>query len=196
MHARRLATFCFGLWLGAGLLMCWIAADSFQSAESAVLRQSPAAREAIKKLGPAGKSVVWRMAAEQNGRWFEFWETAQLLMGALIFLYLLMGTRVGPLPMAAVLLMTLITAGQRLVLTPEMLGVARTVDLATISPVAGASRRFHLVHLAYCGVEALKYLVCLAAVIQMSFSWRRLVSGKVREEINLVDKANYGHVDR
>ncbi len=196
MHARRLATFFFGLWLGAGLLMCWVAADSFRTAKDAGLRQGSLEREAIKKLGPAGKSVVWRLAAEQNARWFEVWETAELLMGALIFLYLLVGTRVGPFPIAAALLMTLITAAQRFFVTPVMLGVMRTVDLATLSPAAGAARKFQLLHFAYCGMEGLKYVVCLAAVIHLSFSWRRLVSGEVREEINLIDKANYGHVDR
>jgi len=125
------------------------------------------------------------------------WETAQLVLGALLFFYLLLGTRVGWVPIAAVLLMSGITAGQRFVATPQLQYVAtRLFDMAHTASRDNVQRKFWMAHTAYLAAEGVKLGIALTIVLWLAYSRRRRGSNDLGDEINLVDKANHRHVNR
>jgi hypothetical protein len=167
MHARRFASFCLGLWLGAGLLMAWISYEDSRMLDRAILRAGPAADEVLKKAGLQGNGLLHRIAADQSAQRIENWETAQLIFGVLLFAYLLFGTRLGPVPMVGVLLMVVLAAAQRLVFTAELHSMLRAVD-----PAARFAKKLWVLRLGHAGVDALKYAIGLVLVCRFAFSRR------------------------
>jgi hypothetical protein len=195
MRRRRFTSFLIGLWLGSGLLMAWIAIDSFRSVDRMLASPSAAAELEIKKIGPAARALFRYQVAEQNGAWFEQWEWVQLIYGALLFMYLLFGTKLGKLPLAAVLVMLAIVAAQRFIVTPELSALRGMFDFAAPTMAKGARVKFLLLHSGYVSAESLKLVIGMVLAIGLARSGRA-GSADTGEQINLVDKANYRHVNR
>src|SRR5579872_6721125 len=104
MASRRAACFFLGAWLGAALLVAWIAAENIRSVDRLLARPSPAAAPSIRALGAAGAQVLLHYAAWEQNRWLlRAWGAVQLIGGSAYFLFLLFGTREGKLPLALVI---------------------------------------------------------------------------------------------
>src|ERR1035441_1442758 len=94
MNSRRLACFLLGIWMGGGLLMLWVAAESFGSVDRLLAQPHPVATAQFKALGRADARLLLRyQVAEQNRWYFQTWETAQIVIGVLFFFFLLFLTR-------------------------------------------------------------------------------------------------------
>jgi hypothetical protein len=189
MRVRRLICLVLGLWLGAGLLMDWMAASSFRNVERIIARPGPAASAQIRTLGrDAARTLLRYQAAEQNRSRFATWERAQLSIGSLFFFYLLFGTSERKFALLAVLGMLAAVVVQRLGLTPE---------LQALSPETGGAGQsaFRIVHRAYLGLEALKWGLGLALALKTVAGRRRSRSDGAGDEFDLVDKPDYRHVN-
>jgi hypothetical protein len=195
MRARRFASFCLGLWLGGGMLLAWIFFDRPYSLERAAQRNSSLA-DAFKKLGPQGGRVLDRIDEEQSLDLRENWERIQLTFGVLLFLYLLLGSKVGPLPLLGVLIMVCLAAGQLLILTPDLHSMIRSLDSGVLRPSAKVGKAMWVLRTCEVGIDALKYGIALILVARFSFSHRGRGSEDARDEINLVNEANYRHINR
>jgi hypothetical protein len=194
MHYRRIACFVLGLWLGAGLLMAWFGAASFRTVDQMLRRPNPVLAVQMKALGPGGARLLLRyQVAEQNRRLFQAWETAQIMLGILFFLFLLFGSEEGKFSLLLLLLMLLATVIQRLAITPELTALGRILDFAPAEMSSVERNKFWMLHSAYGGVEILKLGMGLMLVGLVLLRHR---SGDSGHEFDLIDKANYRHVNR
>jgi hypothetical protein len=194
MHSRRVACFLLGIWLGAAILMAWVATESFRSVDRLLAKPSPAALLSIKTLGPVGARLLLRYQASEQNRWlFEAWGTVQLIGGAGFFLFLLFGTREGKYPLILVLVMLMVVLLQLFLLTPAMISLGRLVDFLPLDRPSGERNRFWVLHTGYGITEALKWAVAL--LLGARLMRRRGRSGDAREYLDVVDKADHRHVN-
>jgi hypothetical protein len=197
MNSRRFTCFALGIWFGGGLLMAWIAATSFRPADRLLHEPQYAASPLIKTLGTAKARVLLRYAtADQNRLFFESWETAQLFYGLGLFLYLLFYTTERKMPLILVLLMVGIVAIQRFILTPDLGAMSRSLELAPLGEEAASSNKFWALHSAYTSLEILKWGLGLGLTVKMMLSRRRSRSNDPGDEFDVIDKANYRHINR
>jgi len=133
-------------------------------------------------------------AAEENRSNFEVWDTIQLGFGLGLFLFFLFGTKEGKWLIAVVLWMEVLVLIERFYLTPEITALGRLTDF--LPPEAGSTERARLWVLqnAYYGAEGLKWVAGLGLAGQMIFFRSR--SGHTREKVDVIDKADYRHIDR
>jgi hypothetical protein len=192
MGSRRIACLLLGLWMGAALWMLWVAAANAAAAGNLLL--TPGAAAYLKTAGiPAVGPLAHYLAAEQNRSLFETWGVVQIALSAVFFSYLLFGTRLGKFPLAMAMLLLLIAIGERLA-APGLEMVGRATDFAT-NPSHRVRLARDVLSYGYVMAEGGKFL--LAAVLAVVFIWRPNVrSLDSREEIDMVDKADYRHIDR
>jgi hypothetical protein len=196
MHYRRIASFLLGLWLGGGLLMAWVAIDSFRSVNQLLAAPGPVVAIQIKALGPGGAGALLRyQAAEQNRRYFETWEAVQLVLGAGFLSFLLFGSNEGKFSLLLLLLMFLITAAQRFLLTPELSALGRTFDFIPAGLPSVERNRFWMLHSVYTGSEILKWGLGVVLGILLVFNKPRR-SPDAGHEFDVIDKANHRHINR
>lgn len=196
MHARRFACFVLGLWLGGGLFMAWVATQNFRMADRLVSDASPAARLELKAMGPRAQAILRYQASEENRRYFELWETAQIGLGFAFFALMLFGSRENQFLLGGILLLVIITALQRFLLTPEITADGRMLDWAEGAAAQGARNQFWVLHTTYVAVEAGKWLLTAALAARMVFS--RKGSGRSRDsrrQFDGVNKSNYRRVN-
>jgi hypothetical protein len=174
MHARRIACFVLGLWLGAALLMAWMQVENRRFA--ARLLTDPTVRTGPSSSENAGDSAGIRLShrvLEQSGRLYQDWGALQLVLGVAFLFFLVFGTRESTLSIVLALLMLAVVVVQRLVLDASGAYV-RTSDLLA---------------------EGLKCSLGLALVLKLGLRGRA-TSTHIRNQFDLVDKADHRHVNR
>jgi hypothetical protein len=196
VHYRRIASFLLGLWLGGGLLMAWIAIEGFRSVDQLLAAPSPVVGIQIKALGPGGARALLRyQAAEQNRRYFETWEVVQLILATGFLSFLLFGSHEGKFSLLLLLLMFLITAAQRFLMTPELSALGRTFDFIPADMPSVERNRFWMLHSLYTGSEILKWGLGLVLGVLLVFH-RPGRSPDAGHEFDVIDKANHRHINR
>jgi hypothetical protein len=200
MHPRRLSTLILGFWLGASLLMTWVATDNFGSVERALKRATKSAEEAIAGIGPETTRTLLRYhSSEQNRRYFLYWGLAQMALGIALALVLLFATNGNTVTMILAAGMLASTGVQRFFIAPQMIEIGRALDFASIDEYREERRAFWNYHRAYTIVELAK-LGCGAALalrllLSSGGSGRRRRS-RLDAEIDFVNDPNHSHVDR
>ena len=181
--------------MGAGLWMLWVAADNTGAATRLLLAPNAYAAEYLKTLGRAQLGPLTHyLALEQNRSLFETWGVVQIVLGSLFFALLLFGTRLGKFPLALALLMLLIAIGERTAIAPGMELVAQHADF---NPAPSGKLQFanEALDYGYKMAEWAKFL--LGAVMAVVLIWHeRRRSFDARKQIDLIDKADYRHIDR
>ena len=195
MNSRRVACFLLGIWMGAGLLMAWVAAESHSSVDRVMARPHPVATAQFKEIGRADARLLLRYQVSEQIRWyFETWEVAQIIMGALFFFFVLFATREDKFALFLILLMIGGVLVQRFMLTPGMISLGRMIDFVPPDAPSGDRTQFWVMHSWYWGAELGKWLLGLALAARL-MSHRSGRSGNSRQEFNMVDKANHRHID-
>ncbi len=197
MHSRRLACFLLGLWLAGGIVVAFVTRENPRAVDRLTDDPNPVVRLELKNAGGASaRLLLHHLAGEQNRFLLETWETAQLMLGLFFFFFLLFGTREDKYSLAIPLLMLVITLVQRFVLSPEMIAAGRIVDF--LAEKNSTDRvRLMVLQRAYPLTELAKGGLGLLLAIRLVFAdWWRRSGSDVRKQLDLVDKANYGHVDR
>lgn len=196
MHSRRLACFLLGMWLAGGLFMAWVATENLGSVDRMLQQPAPAATLRIRLLGrEEARNLLRYEAAEQNRYYFEQWEIVQFVVASAFFFFLLFGTTEGKLSLALALALVAIVVLQRFLLTPELQATGKLLDFANPAAVGGERAKFRVMHAAYVGLECGKWGIqlLLAAVL---IGRGRARSRNPRQQIDLVNKTDYRHVDR
>ncbi len=184
------------MWLAGGILLEFLASGNFRAVERTMHDPQPSAAIRILKLGAADSHMLLRyQAAEQNRAAFEAWENAQLLGGLLFFFYLLFGTTEDKFALAVALLLVLVVALQRFVLTPELNGLGRLLDFVPDSVPSPHRARYGNLDATYLGIEIGKGLAQLA-LAAMVLSGARRRSRHSGRKLDVIDKTDDRHVNR
>jgi len=192
MHYRRIATFLLGLWLGGGLLMAWVAIESFRPVDEMLASPGAVTAVQIKALGQDGaRALLRRQTAEQNRWYFETWELQQFILGSGFFFFLLFGSSEGKFSLLLLLLMLLIVAVQHFGLTPNLY----LPDSILTGAPAVEHNRFWMLHTVYIALEILKWGLGLVLGARLVFH-RPSRSGDAWQEFDVIDKANHRHINR
>ena len=195
MNSRRLVSFLLGMWMGGGLLMLWVAAESFGSVDRLLAQPHPVATAQFKALGRGDARLLLRyQVAEQNRWYFQTWETAQIVIGVLFFFFLLFLTRENKFALLLVLLMIATVLVQRFLLTPGMISLGRMIDYALPDALPGERAEFWVLHGWYWGMELVKWALALVLAGRL-IAHRGGRSGNARQKFDMVDKAYYRHVN-
>src|ERR1035437_2855216 len=195
MNSRRLACFLLGIWIGGGLLMAWVAAETLSSVARPLPGPHPGATAQFKALGRADARLLLRyQVSEQNRRYFENWEVAQIIMGGLFFFFVLFATSENKFALSVVLVMIAGVLVERFLLTPGMIALGRTIDFVPPDTPSGERSQFWVLLSWYWGVEVVKWVLGLALAARL-ISRRSRRSGHARQQIDMVDKANHRHVN-
>jgi hypothetical protein len=181
--------------MGGGLLMAWVAAESHSSVDRLLARPHPVATAQFKALGRAeARLLLGYQVSEQNRWYFETWEVTQIIMGALFFFYVLFATKENKFALFLILLMVAGVVVQRFILTPAIVSLGRLIDFDPPGASSGDRTQFWVIDSWYWGVELGKWVLGLALAARL-ISHRSGRSGNARQEFNMVDKANHGHVN-
>jgi len=196
MHSRRLACFVLGVWLAGGVFMAWVATENFRSVDRLLDHSHPAASLEFRSLGPQASRLLLRYAAsEQNRYFFENWEVAQIILGILFFLFLLFGTHEDKFSLIMALVLLIITVGQRLAVTPELVALGRSLDFLPPDTAAAERTKFMLLHRGYEAIEAVKWVVVLILAGRLFITRRRKASPSELKQLDMIKKTNYRPAD-
>jgi hypothetical protein len=196
MHSRRLACFLLGIWFAGGVFTQWISTENFRAVDRLVDHPNPVAILQFRNLGTTSARLLLRyQAAEQNRFYFESWEVLQMMLASLFFFFLLFGTREDKYSLLMALLMLIAVLAQRFVLTPELTSFGRLLDFAPPGVYIPERRKVTIVQSAYNAVELTKLGLGVLLGARLILGRRRR-SSDVRQELDLINKANYRHIDR
>jgi hypothetical protein len=177
--------------------MAWVATQNFRGVDRLLVQPGPAALLQLKTLGHASSRMLLRYhAAEQNRYYFQRWETAQLLLGAFLFFFLIFGTREDKFSLLFVLLMLLILVGQRFWLTSQIVSIGRSIDYVPVEVSSPDRVRFGVLHAGYAGAELVKLGLGLTLALRLILSRRKRASNNIRQELDFINKSDYRHIDR
>ena len=177
--------------------MAWVATQNFRHVDRLLSRADPVATLRFKPLGADARMALRYAASEQNRRLFRWWEICQIALGAAFFLTMLFGSHESKLVLIGILVMLALTLLQRLIITPELIGLGRMIDFVPANIPSPERSKFWVVHAGYTGVELAKWGIALALTRAMVFSRKR--SGRSRDsrnELDRVDKRYYRGVNR
>ena len=196
MHARRVACFILGMWLGAGIVVAWLEREDFQTIQDVLAQPDAAVAERVKALGAHETYLLMgHVSSEQRQRTIRTWENVQLVLAPGFFFFVLFATREGKWPLAAALVLVGIVGLERFLLTPEVLWLSRISDFAHGHAASGAAVARKLLRGTHEGLEITKWVVeaALAGVLALRRGGR---SGVARDQFDVIDKPNYGHINR
>jgi len=180
--------------MGAGLWMLWVAADNTASANRLLVAPNAYAAAYLKNLGGAQLGPLTHyLADEQNRSLFETWGVVQIVMAALFFSLLLFGTRLGKFPLAISLAMLAIAIAERVAITPGMELVSLHTDFNP-SPSERAQFASSALNYGYKMAEWAKFALGTAAAVVLIWQERRR-SLDARKQVDLIDKADYRHIN-
>jgi hypothetical protein len=204
MHSVRLVCFILGFWLAGGLFMAWVATENFRGVDRLLEQAAPVAHLQFQALddpkaaGPgAARQLLRYQVSEQNRLYFECWEIAQLMLGGILFFFVLFATRENKFSLAAVLLMIVLVAVQRFVLTPQLTAIGRNLDFAGPASSTLATSQFWSYHNAYSAMEIFKWLLTVGLAVRLIAGRRhRRSSTDLGQQLDMIHKADHRHIDR
>jgi hypothetical protein len=89
-----------------------------------------------------------------------------------------------------------IVVAQRFLMTPDIVGIGRSIDFVPADARGSAGKKFEVLHTAYVGAELAKWLLGLGLATILIAGRRKGSREDVREQLDLINKANYRHIDR
>jgi hypothetical protein len=194
MRHTRIAAFLLGAWLLGTVFMVFVATQNFETVDRVLKTAPPDASKMIAALGNENARQLLRyLAGEENRYFFENWEVAQLILGALLTVVLLFGVESRMLAGFSVA-MLILTIFEHLKITPEMTWLGRSFDFLPWTAESLARDQFWKLHGAYSAIEIVKML--LAIVIAGFLFQLRQRRRKERVQVKSVDYPQHRHVDR
>jgi hypothetical protein len=209
MHTRRLVAFLLGVWLGGILFVAYIT-NANTSTTRNILENPPEGPRRLMEISGIERvnTLLNYNTAEVNRELTESWEWFQLAIGLALVLTLPFAMRLKWLYLVAAVLMFLISIGQRFLLTPQMTGLGRILDMAggtlwTQDEWWKVRRSVRTLQELYTACEIVKVLIGTGLTLALLI-FRRKAAFKSRaerrtsssEKIDTVDDSDYSHVDR
>jgi len=193
MHHSRIAAFLLGAWLLGSLFQAFVATRNFKTVDAVLQAPPPEASKMIQKLGhDDARQLLRYLAGEENRGYFESWELAQLALSTLLTAFLLFGVEKRLLAGLAGAMLVL-TLFQYLRITPDLVGLGRSIAFAPAAAEAHTRAQFGRLHGIYGVIEVVKMLLA-ATIAGFLFAMRRRRVAK-RVEMDPVNYADHRHVN-
>ena len=206
MHTRRLVAFLLGVWLGGMLLAAYTVNANDSTTKSVLENRSEAVRRNIEISGKDRVTLLLTAnTAEINRGLLQSWEWMQLVVGIGVVCVLPFAMRPKWVYLIAAALMVLIVLAQRVLLTPELIGVGRLIDMAggnawTRDELWKERQSFHTLTMLYWSFEGAKALIGIGLTAALLIFRQKTAlksrGGRRRESADRVDDSDYSHVDR
>jgi len=167
MHTRRLVAFLLGVWLGGMLFVAYTTNVNVSTTKSILESAPEGPRRLIELAGPDRSSTLLLYnTAELNRMITGSWEWFQLLIGLGVVCALPFALRLKWIYLIAAGVMFLIALAQRTLLTPEMIGLGRMIDMAggtfsTQDALWQERRSLHTLEELYLSAEIVKATIGL-----------------------------------
>jgi len=191
---QRWALVVLGAWIAGSICTSIVATENFYTIDRLLAHSANGAfSAAVQQLGaPQARELLRYLSSELNRLYFEIWNWAQLVVGALA-LWLIAGpTRPDPRSTRAARVvagMIAIVVLMLVWLTPAIVSLGRELDFVPRDPPPPGMQRFWILHAAYTSLEMLK----LAAGFLVAF-W--IAQAPAVEEPRAVASASTGGPDR
>jgi hypothetical protein len=195
MHHTRIAAFLLGSLLLGSLFLVFVATRNFRAVDAVLDAPPPEASKMIQTLGQQNARQLLRyLAGEENRNYFETWELTQIFLGLALTGILLFGMENRLLASLAGAMLVL-ALFQHFKITPDMLGLGRSIDFAPPTAESLKARdQFWKLHGIYSGIEVVKMLLAVTVAGFLFPMRRRRVSQRI--EIDPVDAASRRPVNR
>ncbi len=172
MQHQRISSFLLGAWILGSLFIIFAATQNFRMADT---------------LGnPESHAMLRVMAGRLNQLFFVNWERVELGLGIALTAFLWFGTRSRLLASLAVAALLLVGT-QHFLVTPQMLSLSAQLDNAATAD------QFGRLHAIYGIMEIAKLIMCFGLAALLLPNWR---GGKAFVQVQPVDYAHHGHIDR
>jgi len=207
MHTRRFVAFLLGVWLG-GMLFVAYTTSANSSTTKSILENAPEGPRRLIELSGLERSatLLTYNTAELNRTLLESWEWFQLAIGLAVVCTLPFAMRLKWLYLLAAVIMFVIAIAQRSLLTPQMIGLGRMLDMAggtvwTQDELWKERRNLHTLQQLYFAGDIVKGMIGLGLtgallIFRRKTSLKRRATERSSDKIDTVDDANYSHVDR
>ena len=193
MNLRRFACLLLGAWLATSLAVALILYQNRRLIDYSLTHLSPAAAAHVKAIGQEQARMLFTFqVSEQISFYIEVWGSVQIVAGIGCLAFVLFATREGKATLALAVVVLLIVTLQRTLLVPEISSLIRLLQTDV-----GAAHRHRLITLkwVYYAVEGLKLAIGLAVASRL-VAERRHRSRYAGQNVDVVDKSNYRHVNR
>ena len=160
---QRWALVVLGVWLMGSICTSIVATQNFYTVDRLLAeRDSHGAFAAmVQKLGaPAARELLRYLSSELNRLYFQMWNGAQLVLGA-IALWLLADSRRQDAAFKCVAGMFAIVILMLVYLTPAIVSLGRELDFVPRDPAPPGMSRFWVLHAAYTSLEMLTLAIGL-----------------------------------
>jgi hypothetical protein len=161
----RWALFVLGVWLMGSICTSIVATQNFYTVDRLLAdRDGHGAFAAmVQKLGaPAAREFLRYLSSELNRLYFQVWNAAQLVLGA-IALWLLADSRKQDAAFKCAAGMLAIVVLMLAYLTPAIVSLGRELDFVPRDPAPPGMSRFWVLHAAYTSLEMVKVAIGLLA---------------------------------
>jgi hypothetical protein len=165
MRYSRIAALLLGAWLGGSFLLIYLAVNGFEHATATLTAPPPQLASTLEAIPQSSQRALLRyVAVEQNRFYFDFWESAELVMGFVLILILFFGME-SRLMSALTLGMVLVVTFQHLLISPELNWLGRSIEFIPWSTQSQPRDQFWRLHTMYILLDFLK--IALGGVIGM-----------------------------
>lgn len=162
---RQWALVVIGAWLMGSLCTSVVATQNFYTIDR-LLAGSPNSHftNAVAQLGqPLARDLLRYLSSELNRLYFQMWNAAQLVFGALVLWLAARAGSASPLytgrAARAVAAMLAIVVAMALWLTPAIVSLGRSLDFVPREPAPPGMQRFWVLHAAYTSLEMFKLAI-------------------------------------
>jgi hypothetical protein len=168
---QRWALVVIGGWLMGSVCMSVVATENFYTVDRLLTASSNGPFTVmVQKLGqPAARELLRYLSSELNRLYFQMWNVAQIVLGALA-LWLVAGSKgqdpayargagaFGPAVKGIVAMLAIVVL-MLAYLTPQIVSLGRELDFVPRDPPPPGMSRFWVLHAAYTSLEMIKLLV-------------------------------------
>ena len=207
MRTRRLVAFLLGVWLGGMLFVAYTTNANTSTTKTILESPGEGPRRLIELSGrERAMTLLQYNTAEMNRSLIEFWEWVQVGLGLAVVCTLPFAMRLKWLYLIAAVLMFLIAISQRGLLTPQIIGLGRMLDMAggtvwTQDELWKERRSLHTLQQLYLAGDIVMAAIGLGLtaallIFRRKGAYKSRVERRSSEKVDRVDDSDYSHVDR
>ena len=152
---RQWALVVLGAWIAGSICTSVVATENFYTIDRLLAaRANPAFAAAVDRLGAVeGRDLLRYLSSELNRLYFQLWNGAQIVIGALALWLIAGSTKTAK---RGVGVMLAIVALMLVYLSPSIVTLGRSLDFVPRDPAPPGMSRFWILHAAYTSLEMLK----------------------------------------